>query len=96
MIYDTKLRITIEIKKLIYNGDDKFFEKLKNIPKGTSIEDVKKIYINLIKNKDKIYNRPKRDEMDNDSRIVGVIDSVINNMGDPLILIDLYILVIVN
>lgn len=72
---------------LIYKGEENFLEKLKNIPNGTSIEEVKKIYIDLIKEKDKLYDRPKRDEMDNDSRISGIINSIVENNYDPPVLL---------
>ena len=72
---------------LIYEGENKFLEKLKNIPEGLSIDEIKKSYINLIKEKDKLYDRPKRDDKDNDSRISNIIDSVINNNYDPPVLL---------
>lgn len=72
---------------LIYNGEEKFVEKLKNILQGTPVEEIKKIYIDLIKEKDKTYNRPSRDEKNNDSRISGIINSIVNNNYDPPVLL---------
>ena len=72
---------------LLFKNENNFVEKLKSIPKETSTEEIKKIYINLIEEKDKLYSRPERNNVDNDNRIVGIIDSIINNNYDPPVLL---------